>query len=58
MRLFGDSVAVVEVECRFGNIPALLFVKGMKEVVRYGVVCLDHTFAGRGCLQGPVALAH
>ena len=39
MRLFGDSVAMVEVECRFGNIPALLFVKGMKEVVRYGVVC-------------------
>ena len=32
----GDSVAVVENEFRFGNIPAVMFVdvKGMKEVVR------------------------
>ena len=45
---------------RFGNIPAIMFVnvKGMKEVVRYGAVCLDYTFAGRGCLKGPVALTH
>ena len=32
--LVGDSVAVGEDEFRFGNIPAVLFVKGMKEVVR------------------------
>ena len=45
---------MVEYEFRFGNIPAVMFVnvKGMKEVVRYGAVCLDNTFAGRGCLQG------
>ena len=38
---------MVEDEFRFGNIPAVLFVnvKGMKEVVRYGAVCLDYTFA-------------
>ena len=34
----GDSVAVVEDEFRFGNIPAVMFVnvnvKGMKEVDR------------------------
>ena len=31
----GDSVAVVEDEFRFGNIPAVMFVnvKGMKELV-------------------------
>ena len=51
---------MVEDEFRFCNIPAVMFVdvKGMKEVVRYGAVCLDYTFAGRGCLQGPVALTH
>ena len=49
---------MVEDEFRFGNIPAVLFVKGMKEVVRYGAVCLDYTFAERSCLQGPVALTH
>ena len=51
---------MVEDEFRFGNIPAVMFVnvKGMKEVVRYGAVCLDDTFAGRCCLQGPVALTH
>ena len=51
---------MVEDEFRFGNIPAVMFVnvKGMKEVVRCGAVCLDYTFAGRGCLQGPVALTH
>ena len=40
---------MVEDEFRFGNIPAVMFVnvKGMKEV------CLDNTFAGRGCLQAP-----
>ena len=25
---------------------------------RLRAVCLDYAFAGRGCLQGPVALAH
>ena len=51
---------MVEDEFRFGNIPAVMFVdvKGMKEVVRKGAVCLDNTFAGGGCLQGPVALTH
>ena len=51
---------MVEDEFRFGNIPAVVFVngKGMKEVVRYGAMCLDYTFAGRGCLQGPVVLTH
>ena len=51
---------MVEDEFRFDNIPAVLFVnvKGMKEVVRYGAACLNYTFAGRGCLQGPVALTH
>ena len=51
---------MVEDELRFGNIPAVLFVnaKGMKEVVRYGAVCLDYTFAGTCCLQGLVALTH
>ena len=61
MRLLGRfSVAMVEDEFRIGNIPAVLFVnvKGMKEVVRYGAVCLYYTFAGRRCLQGSVALAH
>ena len=49
---------MVEDEFRFGNTPAVMFVniKGMKEVVRYGAVCLDYTFNGRGCLKGPVAL--
>ena len=51
---------MVEDEFRFGNIPAVMFVnvKGMKKVVRKGAVCLDNTFAGGGCLQGPVALTH
>ena len=52
---------MVEDEFGFGNIPVFTFVnvKGMKEVVRYGAVCLDYTFAGRaGCLQAPVALTH
>ena len=41
---------MVEDEFRFGNIPSVMFVnvEGMKEVVRYGAVCLDYTFAGRG----------
>ena len=36
-----------EDEFGFGNIPVITFVnvKGMKEVVRYGAVCLDYTFA-------------
>ena len=48
---------MVEDEFRFGNIPAVMFVnvKGMKKVVRKGAVCLDNTFAGGGCLQGPMA---
>ena len=51
---------MVEDEIRFGNVPAVMFVnvKGMKEVVRKGAVCLDNTFVGGGCLQGPVALTH
>ena len=53
---------MVEDEFRFGYIPAVMFVnvKGMKEFVRYGAhaVCLDYTFARRGCLKGPVALTH
>ena len=51
---------MVEDEFGFGNIPVVTFVnvKGMKEVVRYSAVCLDYTLAGRGCLQGPVALTH
>ena len=50
---------MVKDEFRFGNIPAVLFVnvKGMKELFDK-VLCLDNTFAGRGCLQGPVALTH